>query len=257
MEVHILGAHNIETRETRLTSLLIDGVLAIDAGGLTSALSILQQEKIKAILLSHHHFDHTRDLVTVGFNAALWQGCIEVYASRYTLDVLIPCLLDGKIYANLLEYPDKERPSLLLRTMEPYKKETIAGYEVLALPVRHNVPAVGYQVTSRDGKSLFYTGDTGPGLSHCWQHVSPHVLITEVCGPNEFTDEIARAGHLSPGLLKEELAQFHKLKGYLPHVTIIHIAPPYEQRIKEEMVQVAEELGADISLGYEDMKFTL
>jgi ribonuclease BN (tRNA processing enzyme) len=257
MEVHILGAHNIETRETRLTSLLIDGVLAIDAGGLTSALSLPQQEKIKAILLSHHHFDHTRDLVTVGFNAALWQGCIEVYASRRTLDVLIPCLLDGKIYANLLEYPNKERPSLLLKTIEPHRRETIGGYEVLALPVKHNVPTVGYQVTSQDGKSLFYTSDTGPGLSHCWQHVSPHVLITETCGPNEFTGELARAGHLSPQLLGEELSQFHKLKGYLPRVIVIHIAPPYEQRVREEVAQVAEELGADISLGYEDMKVTL
>jgi ribonuclease BN (tRNA processing enzyme) len=257
MEVRILGAHNIETREARLTCLLIDGVLAIDAGGLTSALSLPQQEKIKAILLTHHHFDHTRDVVTVGFNAALWQGHIEVYALRHALDVLIPCLLDGRIYANLLEYPDKGKPSLLLKTIEPYGKELIEGYEVLALPVRHNVPTVGYQISSQNGKRLFYTGDTGPGLSHCWQYIFPHLLITEICGPNEFSDKLARAGHLSPQLLKEELAQFYRLKGYLPRIIVIHIAPPYEEKIREEVAQVAEELGVDISLGYEDMKVIL
>ena len=257
MEVRILGAHNIETREARLTCLLIDGVLAIDAGGLTSALSLPQQEKIKAILLTHHHFDHTRDVVTVGFNAALWQGHIEVYALHHALDVLIPCLLDGRIYANLLEYPDKGKPSLLLKTIEPYRKEVVEGYEVLALPVKHNVPTVGYQISSQNGKSLFYTGDTGPGLFHCWQYISPHLLITETCGPNEFSDKLARAGHLSPQLLKEELAQFHRLKGYLPRIIVIHIAPPYEEKIREEVAQVAEELGVDISLGYEDMKVTL
>ncbi|MFB0556627.1 MAG: MBL fold metallo-hydrolase [Dehalococcoidia bacterium] len=80
MEVHILGAHNIETGKTRLTSLLIDGCLAIDAGGLTSTLSLSQQEKVKTVLLTHHHFDHTRDLLTLGFNVALWKGQIEVYA---------------------------------------------------------------------------------------------------------------------------------------------------------------------------------
>lgn len=257
MEVCILGAHNIESRETRLTSLLVDGVLAIDAGGLTSVLSLAEQKKIETVLLTHHHFDHSRDLVTLGFNAALWQGHIEVYALRQTLDVLTTCLLDGKMYANLLQYPSKERPSLLLKTIESNRGEVIRGYGVLALPAEHNMPAVGYQVTSRDGKSFFYTGDTGPGLSHCWQYVSPQVLITEACGPNEFAADLAKAGHLCPRLLGEELREFRNLKGYLPQVIVIHVPPPYEQKIREEIGQVAGELRADISLGYEGMKFTL
>jgi hypothetical protein len=116
---------------------------------------------------------------------------------------------------------------------------------------------VGYQITSPDGKSLFYTGDTGPGLSYCWQHISPHLLISEVCGPNRFGDLLESVGHLSAQLLKEELIQFRKLKGYLPRIIVIHIAPAYEQEIKEEVAQVARELRADISLGYEDMKVTL
>ena len=103
MELRILGAHSNEAKGTRLTSFLIDGVLAVDAGGLTSALSLAEQEKIKAVLLTHHHFDHTRDLVTLGYNAALWDGQIKVYALSETLNVVISCLLDGKIYANLLE----------------------------------------------------------------------------------------------------------------------------------------------------------
>jgi len=257
VEVHILGAHNIETEKTRLTSLLIDGCLAIDAGGLTSTLSLSQQEKIKTVLLTHHHFDHTRDLLTLGFNTALWKGQIEVYALRYTLDVIIPCLLDGKIYVNLLKSPSAEKPLIRLNTIKPYKKEVIAGYEVLPLPVKHNVPTVGYQITSSQSRSLFYTGDTGPGLTDCWQHVSPKLLITEVTAPNEFSDELTRSGHLSPQSLKEELTQVRQLKGYLPRVIIIHIAPPYEQKVKEEIAQVAEELRADISLGYEGLKVTL
>jgi len=232
--------------------------LAIDAGGLTSTLSLSQQEKIKAVLLTHHHFDHTRDLVTLCFNnASLWRHEIQVYALQQALDVVIPCLLDGKIYLNLLESPSPEKPFLRLNTIEPYRKETIGGYEVLPLPVKHSVPTVGYQITSPDGKSFFYTGDTGVGIAHCWQHVSPQLLITEVCGPNKFTDELTRSGHLSPRSLREELTQFHKLRRYLPRVIIIHIAPPYEQQIKEEVAHVAKELGADISLGYEGMKVIL
>ena len=258
MKIQILGAHLAEQKGARLTSLLIDGVLVVDAGGLTSALSLPEQKKIKTVLLTHHHFDHTRDLVTLAANAAYyWRGQLIVYALRYTLDIVTTCLLDGQIYANFLEYPSKEKPTLILEAIEPHSRKTIAGYDVLAVPVKHSVPAVGYQITSSAGKSLFYTGDTTVGISDCWQHISPQLLITEVAGPNKYGDWLKKAGHLCAGFLREELMQFRQLKGYLPRVIVIHIGNPFEQEIKEEVAQVAQELEADISLGYEDMKVTL
>jgi phosphoribosyl 1,2-cyclic phosphodiesterase len=258
VEIQILGAHLAELKGARLTSLLIDGTLAVDAGGLTSALSLPEQKKIKTVLLTHHHFDHTRDLVTLAANAGYyWQGQVVVYALPYTLDIVTTCLLDGRIYTNFLEYPSKQKPTLILEAIEPYSRKTIAGYDVLAVPVKHSVPAVGYQITSSDGKSFFYTSDTTVGISDCWQHVSPQLLITEVAGPNKYGDWLKKAGHLCAGFLKEELIQFRRLKGYLPHIIVIHIGNPYEQEIKEEVAQVAQELEADISLGYEDMKITL
>ena len=232
--------------------------MVVDAGGLTSALSLPEQKKIKTVLLTHHHFDHTRDLVTLAANAAYyWRRQLVVYALRYTLDIVTNCLLDGQIYANFLEYPSKEKPTLILEAIEPHSRKTIAGYDILAVPVKHSVPAVGYQITSSAGKSLFYTGDTTVGISDCWQHISPQLLITEVAGPNKYGDWLKKAGHLCAGFLREELMQFRQLKGYLPRVIVIHIGNPFEQEIKEEVAQVAQELGADISLGYEDMKITL
>ena len=258
MEVQILGAHLAEVKGARLTSLLIDGILALDAGGLTSALSLPEQKQIETVLLTHHHFDHTRDLVTLAANAGYyWRKQLTVYALRYTLDIVSGCLLGGKIYTNFFEYPSEEKPTLVLEAIEPYGRKAVVGYDVLAVPVKHSVPAIGYQITSSDGKSLFYTGDTTAGISDCWQHVSPQLLITEVAGPDKYEDWLKKAGHLCPRLLREELIQFRRLKGYLPRVIVIHIGNPYEQEIKEEVAQVAQELGADISLGYEDMKITL
>ncbi|MCK5180955.1 MAG: MBL fold metallo-hydrolase, partial [Dehalococcoidia bacterium] len=239
-------------------SLLIDGTLVVDAGGLTSALSLPEQKKIETVLLTHHHFDHTRDLITLAANAGYyWRKQLTVYGLRYTLDIVTGCLLSGKMYTNFFEYPDKEKPTVILEAIEPYSRKTIAGYDVLAVPVKHSAPAVGYQITSSDGKSLFYTGDTTVGISECWQHISPKLLITEVAGPNKYGDWLKKAGHLCAEFLKEELIQFRRLKGYLPRVIIIHIGNPYEQEIKEEVAEVAQELKADITLGYEDMKVTL
>jgi phosphoribosyl 1,2-cyclic phosphodiesterase len=86
------------------------------------------------------------------------------------------------MYTNFFEYPGKEKPTVVLDATEPYSRKTIAGYDVLAVPVKHSAPTVGYQVISPEGKSLFYTGDTTVGVSHCWQHVSPQLLVTE-CRP--------------------------------------------------------------------------
>ena len=265
MEIQILGAHLAEVKGARLTSLLIDGVLAVDAGGLTSALSLPEQKKIETVLLTHHHFDHTRDLVTLAANAGYyWRKQLTVYGLQYTLDVVTSCLLGGKMYTNFFEYPDKEKPTVILEAIEPYSRKAIAGYDVLAVPVKHSAPAVGYQITSSDvqhpnklSAGLFYTGDTTVGISDCWQHVSPQLLITEVAGPNKYGDWLRKAGHLCAEFLKEELIQFCRLKGYLPRVIVIHIGNPYEQEIKEEVAQVAQELEADITLGYEDMKIIL
>jgi len=258
VKIQILGAHLAEVKKARLTSLLVDGALVVDAGGLTSAISLPEQKKIETVLLTHHHFDHTRDLVTLAANAGYyWRRQLVVYAPRYTLDIVTSYLLDGKLYTNFLEYPSKEKPTLILEAIEPYSRRTIAGYDVLAVPVKHSVPTVGYQITSSDGKSLFYTGDTTVGISDCWQHISPQLLITEVAGPNKYGDWLKKAGHLCAEFLKEELIQFRRLKSYLPRVIVIHIGNPYEQEIKEEVAQVAQELEADISLGYEDMKVIL
>ncbi len=257
MEVQILGAHSVEAKGLRMASLLIDSILAIDAGGLTSSLSLSEQERVRAILLTHHHFDHTRDLVTLGANGGIFQIPVEVYALSETLDIVNSCLLDGRMYVDFSKWPSQERPFLQLKAIEPFKTEIIASYEVLAVPVKHPVPTIGYQVTSKDGKSLFYTGDTGPGLSACWEHISPQLLIVEVSGLNKFEEFLKSVGHLSAQLLKEELTQFRQIKEYIPRVVIVHIPPQYQGEVEQEIEDVARELGANIDVGYGGMKIAL
>jgi len=258
VDIRILGAHSSELRGSRLASLLIDETLLLDAGGVTSALSLPEQEKVGTVLLTHHHFDHTRDLITLAANAAnYWQGQLIVCGLTYTLDIVIRYLLDGVLYINFLEHPGKDTPTVLLEAIDPYTTRRIGNHQVLALPVRHSVPAVGYQVTSPGGADMFYTGDTSGGLSECWEHISPQLLITEVAGPNDRADWLKSVGHLCPAALKADLQEFRRLKGYLPRVVVVHLGNSYEREIEDEIGRVAAELGADICLGCEDMRVTL
>ena len=257
MEVQILGAHNAEAKGLRLTSFLIDGVLAIDAGGLTSSLTLSEQQRIKAVLLTHHHFDHARDLVTLGFNGSNFSAPVEVYALSQAFDIINSCLLDGRMYVDFSRWPSEEHPFLQLKSIKPFENRVVEGYDVLAVPVKHAVPTVGYQVTSADGKSVFYTGDTGPGLAACWERISPQLLLIEVSGLNNVGDFLESVGHLSAQLLKGELIQFRKIKGYLPRVVIVHIPPQHQGEVEQEVGEVAQELGVSIDMGYEGMKITL
>jgi ribonuclease BN (tRNA processing enzyme) len=253
MEIRILGAHNVESVETRLTSLLVDDVLAVDAGALTSSLSFAEQEKVSSILLTHCHYDHVRDVAAIALNNTYIRKAVNVYAQAITLEALLNNILNNVIYPNFTERPS-QRPPLKFQPLELYKATDVDGYQVMALPVKHAVPAVGYQVISKNGQSFFFSGDTGPGLSSCWEHIAPQLLIIDVTMPNGLEEHAIPAGHLTPRLLGEELAQFKKVKGYLPSVLVIHVATMFENQIREETAQLGKELGTKITVGHEGMR---
>ncbi len=256
MEIQVLGAHNCESQSSKFISLLIDDTLAIDAGGLTSSLSFEAQRKLRAILLTHQHYDHIRDVPAIAMSLYLQGKTISIYSIQTVYDVLSSYLLDGKLYPKFLEQREQE-PTVKFIIIEPHKVEHIAGYSVLAVPVNHSVPTVGYQITSPDGKIVFYTGDTGPGLTSCWQRVSPQLLIAEVTMPNKYEEYARQSRHLTPSLLKQELVSFRELKGYLPQVIVVHMNPDLEKEIAGEISAVAKDLDNPITLGYEGMRLRL
>ncbi len=256
MKIQFLGVHSCESQNTKLTSLLIDDILVVDAGGLTSSLSFQAQQKLKAILLTHQHYDHIKDVPAIVFNFAMWDAGIDIYSILPVYEALTTHLLNGKLYPKFLGGP-LENPKINFTVIESYRTEQIEGYSVLPIPVNHSVPTVGYQITSPDGKVLFYTGDTRPDLADCWERIAPQLLIIEASAPDRFEEFYKKRGHLTPTLLKQELISFRELKGYLPQVVVVHINPGLEEDIKAEIAAVAEDLNHPISVGYEGMQLRL
>ena len=253
MNVRFLGAHNIESQDTRCISLLVDDILAVDAGALTGSLSIAAQRSLKAVLLTHRHFDHIKDIPVLAMNFYHSGTSINVYSTEEVHEALSSHLLNGRLYSTFMEKPE-ENPTVIFTTIEPYHYREIYGYSILPVPVNHPVTTMGYEITSLEGRVLFYTADTGPGLEECWQQVSPHVLITEVTLPNSFTELAAESGHLTPALLQKEMCVFHKLKGYLPHIIAVHMSPELEDEIREQVEDVARTLGTPATIAYEGMQ---
>lgn len=247
MKVKFLGTHNAESKYTKLVSLLIDDILAVDTGSLTSELSFSEQEKIKAILLSHGHYDHIRDVPAFAFNNAC--RTTKVFGTPETLEILSSHLVDGVIYPKFTEKtPICEKQSLQLVPLEPFIPVDIEGYQVLAIPVNHPGSSVGFEITSKNDKKIFYSGDTNVGLSDIWKHVSPQLIIIEVTFPNKLENVAKNSSHLCPKMLKKELKELHRIKGYYPRIILIHLTPNYKEEIKREIKEVAKELKLSIDI---------
>jgi ribonuclease BN (tRNA processing enzyme) len=257
VEIKFLGAHNAESKDTKLVSILIDDVLAIDAGSLASELTFSEQEKIKAILLTHGHYDHIRGVPAFAFNNP--DHTTKIYAAPPTLKILSSHLVDGLIYP---EFTKKipfflEKPSLKFIAIEPFNPVNVEGYRVLALPVNHTIHSVGFEITSKEGKKVFYTGDTGSGLSALWEHIEPDLIIVDVTFPNKLENRAINAAHLCPKLLKKELIEYHRIKGHYPCVILIHLSPKFEKIIKQEVKEVSKELKTPIEIATEGEIITL
>jgi ribonuclease BN (tRNA processing enzyme) len=252
MEVRVLGAHNLASLQTHPVSLLVDGKLALDAGSLASGLSLDEQKEVKVILLTHYHYDHIRDVPAIGLSTAYSPEPIDICASQEVLEVLAEHLVNGILYPDFRQWPPGN-PAMRFNVMLPDKVFKVGGYEALSLPVMHKVPAVGYYVKDSHGKSLFYTGDTARGLSHCWQTISPNLLIIEVSGPNSLEEKMTESGHLTPEGIRQELLEFRKLKGYLPDVLAVHFIPMLEEQVKAELAGVARDLKVNIKMASRGM----
>lgn len=252
MKIKILGAHMFESNTTRLSSLLIDDVMVLDAGGLTSSLSFAEQERITHILLTHGHYDHIRDVPAIALKNQ--HRTINVHSIQPTLDILTAHLINGTVYPDFTRWPTVESPALKLFPVSINTPFSIDSYSIKAVKVSHAVPAVGYQITDRHGDSLFYTGDTGPGLTSCWEQIDPKILIIETALSNKSADIAPKPGHLCPMLLEKELASFQSVNNYLPRVIITHMNSEVEDEIQVEANEIAARLGIDVSLAYEGME---
>ena len=254
MQVRILGAHNREVQRIRHTCFLLDGVVAIDAGSLMTALTPSEQERIDAILLTHRHFDHVRDLPSLGLATLGNPGTVSLYSLRETLDEISSRLMDGVLYPNFTEDLSGNGPKYRLHPVTPGEAFTVQGYAVRPVSVPHGAPSVGYIVHSPGGRSFAYAGDTGGGLLPFFQDpFKPDPIFVEVTFGKRMEERAKLTGHLTADLLRREIMEATERNLVVPGIIVVHRDPDHEEEITEELADVASELGVDMTLGWEDV----
>ena len=62
MKLRVLGCYGGNVPEHGMTSFLVNDTVCLDAGWVSGALSLREQVKVKDVIISHSHLDHTCSL---------------------------------------------------------------------------------------------------------------------------------------------------------------------------------------------------
>jgi cAMP phosphodiesterase len=239
MQLRVLGCHGGETPKHRTSSFLIGGSVAIDAGAITSALSLEEQRQIRSVLISHPHMDHVRDLATLADNRCQQGGStLDIVGIPATIDALKRHFFNDVIWPDFTRIDSKDGPTVRFVEVQPNESSRVQGYEVIPVLVNHTVDTSAF-IVRQNATSLVYGGDTGP-TEELWHHVNAlddlQALMMEVSFPNREAELALRSQHLTPRTLSAELDKLeHPLD--LP-IMLYHIKPTFESEVLKELAQL-------------------
>ena len=91
---------------------------------------------LEAVLVSHAHLDHVRDLATIADNRCQNDADPLVIAgTKETIAILKKHFFNDLLWPDFSRIPNARRPAIRYLELKPEKTVTIAGYEVRAIPV--------------------------------------------------------------------------------------------------------------------------
>ncbi|MBI4202348.1 MAG: hypothetical protein HY532_04435 [Chloroflexi bacterium] len=254
MLTRVVGAHNIESNQTRHTCFLIDGVLAIDAGSLVGALTPQEHRQVAAVLVTHAHLDHCRDIPTLGLSTLGAPHTIHIYALAQTLESIQAHLMDGSIYPDMTKGLNSDPPRFLFHAVQLGQPFEVMGYKVEAAPATHPVPAAGYIVQSEDGTAIGCTGDTMGDLLPFLQRSTPlQALFVDVTFPNHMEPRAAASGHLTPARLGSQLGKALEMGLRLPRIIPVHLDVHHWGEVAKELACEGRRLGVNLVPAHQDM----
>jgi cAMP phosphodiesterase len=239
MELRVLGCHGGETPKHRTSSFLIDSKVAIDAGAVTSMLTLEEQHAIEAVLVSHAHLDHVRDLATMADNRCQQGGPpLVIAAIAPTIAALRTHFFNDLLWPDFSKIPTPEGPTIEYRTLEPETQVELSGMKVSAVLVHHTIDTSGFLIETPTG-TLAYSGDTGP-TQRFWEVLGRRddlsALLMEVSFPNEHHKLARLSGHHTPETLGAELEKLHDHSA-LP-ILLYHIKPVFEASVEKELARL-------------------
>jgi 3',5'-cyclic-nucleotide phosphodiesterase len=235
VELRVIGCHGGETPRHRTSAFVLDDVLAIDAGSLTSGLEVKDQARLESCLVSHAHLDHIRDLATIADNRCqLGAPPLAIAGTKDTIKTLKKHFFNGHLWPDFASIPSVEHPTIRYVELKPEHPTKLGRYNVRAVLVAHTIESAAFVVEAPDG-AIAYSGDTGP-TDRLWEVLNDQkdlrALLMEVSFPNREQRLATLSGHHTPKTLGVELKKYRAPKD-LPTM-LYHIKPVFQAEVEKE-----------------------
>lgn len=234
MKIEVLGGYGGESLGCRMTCLLINDTIALDAGSLSQALSIERQVRVDSILLTHSHMDHTSSIPFFIENVfSKKERTLDIYTSPATIYAMRKYLFNNATWPDFTRLPNHLLPAVKFHELENEVPFELEGVRFTPIPVDHLVPTHGFLI-EQDGKSVLWSSDTGP-TQRLWEIANTARNLQAVCIDVSFDNAMQHIAdvsyHLTPRTLERELEKLDRRVPILLH----HLKPPCVEQIKTEV----------------------
>jgi ribonuclease BN (tRNA processing enzyme) len=240
MRITTLGCNGSITGERRTTCYMVDGDILIDCGTGAGELSLAQSIAIDHVFLTHSHLDHSGLLPMLADAAGGFRKTpLTVHALAETIAALKQHMFNGVLWPDYTVQPSPEHPFLRFVPIRTGETATLGSRRITALPARHSVPCVAYQVDSGSA-SWVYSADT-TFCAEFWQALNGignlKYLLVECTFRNDNAAGAVRSGHHTANLLAQGL---HLLQRPVD-LFIAHMEAGFEDITMREVMQAAGE----------------
>lgn len=227
-----------------LLTMVIDDVVAIDAGCLAMSCSDTQRRQIRDVIITHTHLDHIAGLpLFIDDLFSTLTEPITVHATKEMVETLERDIFNWSIYPRFSELTNDHGRVIAYNEFVRGSRFQVKHLAVQSIAVNHKVSATGFVIS--DGKSsVAITGDTA-GTEDIWRacNAAPNLraVLVECAFPNELSELAEASFHLTPATLEQELAKLH---GRDFPVYIINLKPMFREKVVEQIA----------ALGLEDVR---
>ena len=234
MKIEVVGCSGGESPGRRLTCLLVNDRIALDAGSLTQGLEPERQARIDTLVLTHSHLDHTNAIPFFIENVyGLRREAIALHASKATIYALRRNLFNDASWPDFTRLPNHLLPAIKFREIEAEVPLTVEGVRFTPVAVDHLVPTLGFLI-EQGNSAVLWSSDTGP-TERLWEIANRTPNLKALCIEVSFDDSMQRIAdvsmHLTPRTLAVELAKLERDVPILLH----HVKPQCAAAIAREV----------------------